>query len=277
MTDYSRTIFFISDSTAITAETMGQSLLSQFDGIEFEEVTLPFIDSYKKSLHAYQQINLDAEVKGVKPIVFSTLIDPDIRKLIKSSNCLFFDLIETFIGRLESELHTESSHTIGRYHGRADEGVYDQRMHAVNYALSTDDGTATKYYGQADVILIGVSRTGKTPTCVYMGLQFGINAANYPLTEEDFKRNAIELPHLLNPFRDKLYGLTINPKRLQMIRSERRPDSRYSSLQQCQMELSKADMLFTAENIPHLNVTSMSVEEIASTILLECNLHRHVL
>ncbi|MGD0277339.1 MAG: kinase/pyrophosphorylase, partial [Syntrophales bacterium] len=204
-------------------------------------------------------------------------IDPDIRQLIKSSNCLFFDLIEEFIGKLESELHRESSHTIGRYHGRTDEGVYDQRIHAVNYALSTDDGTATKNYDQADVVLLGVSRTGKTPTCVYMGLQFGINAANYPLTEDDFKQNAIELPHVLNLFRDKLYGLTINPKRLQMIRSERRPGSLYSSLQQCQMELSQAEMLYATENIPYLNVTSMSVEEIASTILLECNLHRHVL
>ena len=255
---------------------MGQSLLSQFDGIEFDQVTLPFIDSYKKAIRVYQQINRDTEQRGIKPIVFSTLIDTDIRQMIKNSHCIFFDLIETFIGRLESELHKESSHTIGHRHRLLNDGFYDLRMHAMNYALDTDDGISTKNYDQADIVLVGVSRTSKTPTCVYMGMQFGIHAANYPLTEENFQPNKA-FPQLLKPFRDKLYGLTINPERLHRIRSERLPNSRYSSLHQCQIELSQAEILFTEENIPFLNVTFMSVEEIASTIMLECNLHRHVL
>lgn len=276
MVEISRTIFFVSDSTAITAETMGQSLLSQFDGISFEQITFPFIDSYEKAIRVYQQINVDAEQKSLKPIVFSTLVDTHIRQMIKNSHCIFFDLIETFIGRLETELERESSHTIGRYHAMANNSVYDLRMHAVNYALDTDDGISIKNYDQADVILLGVSRTGKTPTCIYMGMQYGIHAANYPLTEDDFARDQV-FPEQLYPFRSKLYGLTINPERLHHIRSERLSHSRYSSLQQCRMELSQAEMMFKKEDIPFLNVTAMSIEEIASTILLECNLQRRVL
>jgi len=272
-----RTVFFISDGTAITAETLGQSLLTQFNHILFEQVTLPFIDTAAKAERAVNQINMEARQTGLPPLIFSTLINADIRSIIMKSQSKFFDLFEVFIDRLEQVLNVESSHTIGRYHSFVSNGIYDVRIDAVNYALGNDDGMSTKNYDKADIVVVGVSRTGKTPTCLYLGMQFGIYAANYPLTEEDLFGRYDELPNVLIPFRKKLYGLTINPERLHRIRSERRLQSRYASLQQCQVEIAAAESLFLSEHIPYINITTVSVEEIAATVLHECGLQRRVL
>ncbi len=272
-----RTVFFISDGTAITAETLGQSLLTQFNHVLFDQVTLPFIDTADKAERAVNQINLEARQTGLPPIVFSTLINADIRSIIQKSQCKFFDLFEVFIDRLEKELNIESSHTIGRYHSFVSNGIYDVRIDAVNYALGNDDGISTKNYDKADIIVVGVSRTGKTPTCLYLGMQFGIYAANYPLTEEDLFGRYDEIPNVLAPFRKKLYGLSIKPERLHRIRSERRPHSRYSSLSQCQAEVAAAESLFLSEHIPYINITTVSVEEIAATVLHDCGLQRRVI
>jgi len=272
-----RTVFFISDGTAITAETLGQSLLTQFNHVLFDQVTLPFIDTAAKAERAVNQIRLEASQTGLPPLIFSTLINADIRNIIMNSQSKFFDLFEVFIARLEKELNVESSHTIGRYHSFVSNGSYDVRIDAVNYALGNDDGISTKNYDKADIIVVGVSRTGKTPTCLYLGMQFGIYAANYPLTEEDLFGRYDELPNVLLPFRKKLYGLTIKPERLHRIRSERRPQSRYASLHQCQAEIAAAESLFLSEHIPYINITTVSVEEIAATVLHACGLQRRVL
>jgi hypothetical protein len=271
-----RTIFFISDRTAISAETLGQSLLTQFEQLQFYQVTLPFVDTLEKARFAVMQINNAEQQSGVKPIIFSSLISDDIRQMIMTGKGVVFDLFDTFMGRLEEELRTASSHTIGRYHGLVNDTAYNFRIDAVNYAMSNDDGASTKEYDKADIILIGVSRAGKTPTCLYMGLQFGIYAANYPLTEEDLFDRDGYLPAALAPFRRKLFGLTISPERLYHIRSRRRPDSRYSSFEQCRQEVALAETLFQYEDIPFINITTMSVEEIAATVLHECNLRRRV-
>jgi len=271
-----RTIFFISDRTAISAETLGQSLLTQFEKLQFYQVTLPFVDTLEKARFAVMQINNAEQQSGVKPIIFSSLISDDIRQMIMTGKGVVFDLFDTFMGRLEEELRTASSHTIGRYHGLVNDTAYNFRIDAVNYAMSNDDGASTKEYDKADIILIGVSRAGKTPTCLYMGLQFGIYAANYPLTEEDLFDRDGYLPAALAPFRRKLFGLTISPERLYHIRSRRRPDSRYSSFEQCRQEVALAETLFQYEDIPFINITTMSVEEIAATVLHECNLRRRV-
>ncbi len=271
-----RTVFFISDSTAITAETLGHSLLTQFDHIIYEQVTLPFIDTPEKAGNVVHQINLEAKRTGLPPLVFSTLINPEIRQTIMNSKGKCFDLFDTFIIKLEKELSVESSQVIGRYHSLVDSGSYDIRIDAVNYALGSDDGICTKSYDRADIILVGVSRAGKTPTCLYLGMQFGIYAANYPLTEEDLFGKSGELPHVLMPFHRKLYGLTINSDRLQKIRSQRRPSSRYSSLNQCQSEVNAAESIFLSEQIPFSNVTTMSVEEIAAKVLHDNKLERRL-
>jgi len=275
MPDTKRTVFFISDSTAITAETLGHSLLAQFEHVRFHQFTLPFVDSALKAKEAITIISEIAKITQNKPIVFSTLVNAEIRKIIKNSNCIFFDSIDTFLTPLEQELGMPSSHIVGSYHKLKD-NIYDVRMDAINYALAHDDGITMKDFDTADVILVGVSRSGKTPTCVYLALQFGIFAANYPLTEENFINKDRKSSASLTFFKKKLVGLTINPARLQKIRSERWPNSRYASLTQCQTEVGMAEAFFVAEEIPYINVTMMSVEEIAAHMLQFQKLQRRL-
>jgi regulator of PEP synthase PpsR (kinase-PPPase family) len=268
-----RTVFFISDRTGITAETLGHSLLTQFT-VDLEQVTLPFVDSPERAHLALQQIEEANLANGERSIVFSTVIDDDIRAILRTAKAMVFDFFETFIAPWENELKVESSHMVGRSHGLVDNTMYDVRIDAMNYALNHDDGVTTRLYGQADVILIGVSRTGKTPACIYLALQYGVYAANYPLTEDDLEVGG--LPKPLEPYRDKLYGLTIRPDRLEQIRNERRPNSRYASMRQCQYEIARAEALFAKTRIPFVNTTTMSIEEIATTIMHERKIRRRV-
>lgn len=265
-----RTAFFISDRTGLTAEILGRSLLSQFEGIEFKRITLPYLDSAAKARDAVALINRTAQADGLRPLLFSTLVLQEVRDVIAQSDALILDLFEMFIAPLEAELGSPSSHAAGRSHGVG--ASYTARMDAVNYALGHDDGGITRELPRADVILVGVSRCGKTPTALYLALQFGIYAANYPLVPEDFAASA--LPSALNPLRNKLYGLTIRPDRLQQIRAERSPGSRYASLENCQFEVRQAESLMRQAGISCLDVTSMSVEEIATTILHQTGLKR---
>jgi len=268
-----RTVFFVSDQTGVTAETMGHSLLTQFDGQEFRPVTLPFVSSVDKAEEAVRKINRAGEEEGLRPIVFSTLVQDDLRDIVMKSNGLFLDFFAAFVGPLERELKTPSTHLAGRAHGMADLATYTARINATNFALANDDGNGADYE-HADVILTGVSRVGKTPTCLYMALQYGIFAANYPLTDDDLEANA--LPARLTPHRNKLYALTIRPERLQQIRHERRPDSRYASRQQVQYELRTAEALFGRYAIPVLDTTECSIEEIASRILNNTGIERRL-
>jgi regulator of PEP synthase PpsR (kinase-PPPase family) len=268
-----RTAFFVSDRTGITAEMLGHSLLTQFDQVSFDEITLPFVDSLAKAEDAVRQIDQTAGNDGARPLVFSTLVDQTIRTAIQRANAFYIDCFQVFIQPMETELGVQSSHTVGRSHS-ARSNEYFSRIEAVNYALAHDDGQTTKELPNADVILVGVSRCGKTPTCLYMALQFGIRAANYPLIPEDFESN--ELPAPIRNLRNKLFGLTIRPDRLQRIRSERRPGSLYASLENCEYELRAAGQLMRQEGIPILDTTTRSIEELATTILQQANLQRHV-
>ena len=269
-----RTVFFVSDQTGVTAETMGHSLLTQFDALEFRAVTLPFIASLDKAEEARRRIDAAAEAEGVRPIVFSTLVKDDVREVVKRSNGLFLDFFDAFLGPLEAELQVKSSHATGRAHGMADLAAYTARINATNFALANDDGVHTRDYDRADVILVGVSRSGKTPTCLYMALQYGVYAANYPLTEDELESGA--LPGSLVPHKRKLYGLTIRPDRLQQIRTERRPESRYASAQQVAYEVRTAEALFERLGIPCIDTTDCSVEEIGSRILHKTGIERRL-
>jgi regulator of PEP synthase PpsR (kinase-PPPase family) len=269
-----RTVFFVSDQTGVTAETMGHSLLTQFDGQAFRQVTLPFISTVEKALEAVQKINATARNEGVRPVIFSTLVQEDLREVIKRAEGLFLDFFDAFLGPLEIELKLKSSRAQGKAHGMQDIGAYTLRINATNFALANDDGAVTRDYEQADLILVGVSRSGKTPTCLYMALQYGIFAANYPLADEDFE--AGRLPAMLMRHQRKLYGLTIAPERLQQIRHERKPNSRYSSPAQVDYELRAAEALFKRHGIPYINTTETSIEEIASRILDKTGLERRL-
>jgi regulator of PEP synthase PpsR (kinase-PPPase family) len=272
--DEARTAFFLSDRTGITAEMLGHSLLTQFETVRFHEVTLPFIDSVEKARDAVVQINERAAADGVRPLVISTLVNTEIAKIVSRANALFLDCFEIFISPLEKELGVPASHTVGRSHSANDFVNYHHRIEAVNYALSHDDGVSTRDLGEADIILVGVSRCGKTPTCLYLAMQYGVRAANYPLVPEDFSTQ--QLPAQLRQRRERLYGLTIRPERLQRIRNERRPGSTYATLANCEFEIREAEALMRHEGIPFLDATSKSVEELATTILLEAKLVRRI-
>src|SRR5580658_2919490 len=246
--------------------------MTQFEGVEFRAVTLPFVSSVDKAHEAVRRINGAGE-DGLRPIVFSTLVQDELRDIVMQADGLFLDFFAAFVGPLERELAVRSTHRAGRAHGIADLAAYTTRINATNFALANDDGTGGDY-SHADVILVGVSRVGKTPTCVYMALQYGVFAANYPLTEDDLE--AGKLPAKLDPFRAKLYGLTIRPERLQQIRNERRPDSRYASRQQVQYELRAAEAMFTRLGVPSLDTTECSIEEIASRILNTSGIERRL-
>lgn len=269
-----RSVFFLSDRTGITAEAMGRSLLTQFEDVDFVLRTIPFIDTTEKAQEAVERINKTADAEGKRPLLFGTLIEPNVREIIAHSRGLLLDPFDSFIAPLERELGVHSTHTIGRSHAMGDYATYKHRIDAVNYALSHDDGSTTRHYGSADVILVGVSRSGKTPTCLYLALHFGLLAANYPLTDDDFADQT--LPKVLQPYREKLFGLTIDAARLQQIRTERRPDSKYAELKQCQREVQAAEAMYRRERIPFLDASSMSIEEIGSTLLHRTGLERRL-
>lgn len=269
-----RTAFFISDGTGITAEALGHSLLTQFEHLSCEKITIPYVDTVSKAENVVARINEIARVDGNRPLIFATLVNSEIRSIIAKSDGFLIDFFKTFLDQLEAELSSQSSHNIGRMHGLVNYDAYMTRINAVNYSLSHDDGLSPKNYDQADLILVGVSRCGKTPTCLYLALQFGIYAANYPLTEEDLAKT--NLPVSLVEHRQRLFGLTIEPDRLHSIREERRPNSRYASLAQCKLEVQKAEYLLQQEKIPFLSTTTRSIEEIATSVLATTGVKRRV-
>ncbi|HMI35994.1 MAG TPA: pyruvate, water dikinase regulatory protein [Steroidobacteraceae bacterium] len=269
-----RTVFFVSDQTGVTAETLGHSLLTQFDGAQYQSVSLPFVATVAQAAEVVQRIDEAARESALRPIVFATLVDDQVRAVLRQANALCLDFFAAFLGPLEAELAMPSAHASGRAHGMSNLASYSARINATNFALANDDGAGARDYASADVVLVGVSRSGKTPTCLYLALQYGVLAANYPLTDEDLESD--ELPAALAPHRPKLFGLTIRPDRLQQIRQERRPNSRYASLQQVQSELRGALTLFGRAAIPHLDTTECSIEEIASRIMDGQHLERRV-
>ena len=268
-----RTVFFISDGTGITAEMLGHSLLTQFEGVQFNQVTLPFVDSVARAEECLDQIEREAVREHGQPIVFSTLVNVELREVIRRANALVFDFFEAFIDPLEAGLGVPSTHTIGRTHSAADKPSYHRRMEAVNFSMAHDDGASHVDLATADVILVGVSRSGKTPTCLYLALQFGVRAANCPLIPEDFARGT--LPEALRGHKSKIYGLTINPERLHEIRQQRRPDSRYAALSNCREEVENAERMMRREGIRWIDSSVKSIEEIATTILREFRIERH--
>ena len=269
-----RKIFFLSDQTGVTAETLGHSLLTQFSGQNLRQMTLPFIDSIDKAREAVQTIDAETTDGGPKPIVFSSLVQPELRAIVKQSKGLYLDIFDAFLEPLAEELGETPSYAAGKAHGMSDIEAYMKRIEATNFALANDDGGISRNYEVADVILVGVSRSGKTPTCLYLALQYGIYAANFPLTEEELE--SCTLPDFLLEHKHKLFGLTIDPERLRDIRKERRPMGRYSSAQQVRFELREADKIFRRYGIPSVNTTSFSIEEISSRILDSTGVERRV-
>jgi len=267
-----RSIFFLSDRTGITAETLGTTLLTQFDEDSFKQSTLPFINSSEKARSALEYIEHTGKTSGLQPIIFSTTVSDEVRQILRGGEVLFLDLFDMFLPSLEGALDTKSTHREGRAHGIADEDIYESRIDAMNFALTHDDGVGEDGYDDAQVILIAPSRCGKTPVCVYMAMQHGVYVANYPLTEDELE--SARLPRALAPYRDKLYGLWIDPSRLHQIRSERRRGSRYAALPQVSYELRQAEQLYKRQGLPYAETTNKSIEEIATMVMQDKNLRR---
>ena len=261
-----RTVFFVSDGTGITAETFGNSILNQFPG-KARHIRRPFIDTIEKAEVVLREINDRAAHEGVRPIVFITLVRDEIRDIVTGEQCkgLVLDMFRTFVEPLELEFGVKSNHRIGRFSDASASQEYNERIEAINFSLAHDDGQSARNLDIADVILLGVSRSGKTPTSLYLAMQHGIKAANYPLIPEDFDRGRLPTP--LAPYKRKCFGLTIDPGRLAQIRNERRPDSKYAALANCRYEVSEAESMMRREGISWLSSTHKSIEEIATTIL----------
>ncbi|MBK8285056.1 MAG: kinase/pyrophosphorylase [Ahniella sp.] len=268
-----RRVFYISDGTGITAETIGHSVLTQFGGVEFETTRLPFVDSMDKAREAAERVRKEGEESGLRPIVVNTVIDPEMSLLISDSGALMLDVFAPFIAPLELELGTKRQPRVGQAHGLVNFQEYESRINATNYALSHDDGIDPNF-NDSEVILVGVSRSGKTPTCLYLALQFGIRAGNYPLTPDDLEQG--ELPQKLLAHRQRLFALTIDPIRLRQVREIRKPGSRYATLDQCRYEVAEAEKLFKRERLPVLSTTHTSIEEIASKVLQALGIQRHL-
>ena len=273
MATRTRTVFFLSDHTGISVETLANALLAPFPQIDFLRHSLPFIDTIAKAEEARELIRSNHELTGLAPIVFSTLTDPVIRAITRQTDALCFDFLETFTAPLEKFLAVKAVHEDIKVHGLGQVNHYDDRIDAINFTLAHDDGVDARRLKDADIIMIGVSRAAKTPTCVYLAVQYGIRAANFPITEDDLELK--RLPDSLKGLTSKLFALTIDPIRIQQIRQERRPDSRYSSLAQCQFEVRQAEKLYKNLNIPFLETTHLSIEELSAKIIQMTGISRH--
>ncbi len=264
MSTQTRIVFLVSDGTGITAENFSQSILAQFEAT-FKHIRVPFVDSPEKAHDAVSSINQAAAKYEVQPIVFTTLVNPELNAVVGKANGLILDMFQTFVAPLEQALGIKSTHAMNRLHHNADTEAYKNRIEAINYSLAHDDGQSNKNLAEADVILVGISRVGKTPTSLYLAMQYGLKAANYPLIPEDFERG--QLPKDLLPYRNKIYGLVIDAERLSEIRNERRPGSNYAKLENCRYEINEATAMMKKESIPWVATTSKSIEEIATTVL----------
>jgi regulator of PEP synthase PpsR (kinase-PPPase family) len=261
-----RSVFFISDGTGITAETFGNSIMAQFS-VKPRHVRRPFVDSEEKAHAVLDEINQVAEREACRPIVFITLVNDAVRSVFTSPDCkgLTLDMFSTFVEPLEQEFGIKSNHRIGRFSDAAESSEYHDRIEAINFSLTHDDGQSSRNLDVADVILIGVSRCGKTPTSLYLAMQHGVKAANYPLVPEDFERGKI--PSAIAEHLPKCFGLTIDPQRLAQIRNERRAGSVYASIDNCHHEVREAEAMMRRYGIAWLSSTHKSIEEIATTIL----------
>ena len=264
-------VFFVSNGTAITAETLGSSLLAQFPQYRFSSRTIPFVDSLQKVEKVIEEIESSVGAAEQLPLVICTMDTDELTEAIHRANAIIIDPFSVFVPELENKLHAEHLQP-AESHRTRDRMLYDSRINAIEFSLIHDDGSKISNYHQADVIIIGVSRSGKTPASLYLALQFGIKAANYPITEEDMENP--QLPEPIRDYRDKLYGLTTDPNLLASIRQTRRPDSRYASMAQCRQELKAVEEMFLRHRIQNINTASMSVEEIAARIIKDTGMSR---
>ncbi len=257
-------VFFLSDSTGISAETMGNALLIQFPQLLFRRQLIPFITTPEEALRVVAL--LDAAAEGpVRPIAFTTAATDEIRRVLHTTKCPMIDFFELHMTRVESILGVEGARVAAQLHGVGDVKRYNARMAAIEYAIEHDDGQSVRAMDLADIVLIAPSRCGKTPTTMYLALQHGLFVANYPLVDEDLE--STDLPRPISHLRERCIGMLATPARLSEVRQQRRPNSRYASLEQCTWELRRAQGMYAANRLPVINSTTKSVEEMSTVIV----------
>ena len=257
-TTTTKDVYYVSGSTAILAEDMGKALLAQFHGIRFREEKIPFIhtpDDAKKALaHILRQSD------GTQPLLFCTIMDQATRDVFNCPQVQFFDIFLNTLEALEKALESKALREPG-YSRHFTISKMDKRVDAIHFSLEHDDGTRTAEYDEAEIILIGVSRSGKTPVSIYLATHMELKAANFPLTSDHLEH--YELPKDIVRNRKRVVGLTSSPQYLHNIREKRYAGSSYASLANCTRELQQAKQLFMRHNIKILNVEGRSIEEIA--------------
>ncbi|EPQ8525271.1 posphoenolpyruvate synthetase regulatory kinase/phosphorylase PpsR [Vibrio vulnificus] len=270
----SRDVFYVSDGTAITCETLGHVVLGQFPFVANEK-TFPFVESEEKLTELIKHIEISFQTNGIKPLVFFSLVLPDLKARLMESPAYCYDVLESIVQRVKDDIQMEPTPKLQRSRSVGkDTDTYFDRIAAIEYTLAHDDGISLKGFELADIILLGVSRSGKTPTSLYMAMQFGLRVVNYPYIDDDIK--GLKLLPEFEIHRHKLFGLTIDPKRLTEIRENRLAGSDYASTEQCQHELANVEALFRREAIPYINTTSLSVEEISTRVLEKTGLKRRL-
>lgn len=270
----SRDVFYVSDGTAITCETLGHVVLGQFSFVPNEK-TFPFVETDDKLSDLIKQIEYSFQRNGVRPLVFFSIVIPEFRTRLLNAPAHCYDVLESIVQRVKDDIQMEPTPKLQRSRSVGkDSNTYFDRIAAIEYTLAHDDGISTKGLDQADVILLGVSRSGKTPTSLYMAMQFGLRVVNYPFIADDIR--ALKLLPEFEIHRHKLFGLTIDPERLTEIRENRLSGSDYASTEQCQTELATVEALFRREAIPYINTSSLSVEEISTRILEKAGLKRRL-
>ena len=269
-----RDVFYISDGTAITSETLGHAVLGQFS-LQIQQTTLPFVESTERAEQVKNLIDQSNKKYGIQPLVFYSIVVPEIKQIIDQANALFYDVLKVLVEPLERDLAIKAEPKLQRSRSiNKDSSSYHDRIAAIEYTLAHDDGVSLNHLEQADIILLGVSRCGKTPTSLYLAMQFGLRAVNYPFIADDM--SALKLPKAIEPYRFKTFGLTIDIERLVAIRNERLADSDYASSAQCLNELQQVEAMFRREAIPYLNTSSLSVEEISTRLLSMSGLKRNM-
>jgi len=252
----SKDVYYISGSTALLAEDMGQALLCQFQEISFHEEKIPFIKTKEDAEKALEHIR--EQSGGRRPLIFCTIMDQQIRRILDSPEVEFFDVFGSILDRLETCLETKALRVPG-YSRTIDDMTLAKRVEAIHFSIEHDDGTRTREYDEAEVILVGVSRSGKTPVSVYLATHMGIKSANFPLTAEHL--DSYELPHEIIRNRKKVVGLTTSPQLLHKIREQRYSGSNYAKVSTCASELSQAKQIYMKYNIPVVETDGKSIEE----------------
>jgi [pyruvate, water dikinase]-phosphate phosphotransferase / [pyruvate, water dikinase] kinase len=264
-----RDVYYLSGSTGILAKDLGKALLCQFPDVPFREELIPFIQTEKEAEKAIERIR--SRSTGQVPMVISTLLGRKLNGILNHPDVEFLNIFDQFLRKIEDILEEKAVWKAGASR-HPSERTMIKRVEAIHYCIDHDDGSGTKDYDEAEVILLGVSRSGKTPVSVYLATQMGIKTANYPLVLDDSP--SFRLPPYITRNKKRLIGLSITPQLLHQYREQRYANSSYASLSTCRSEINEVNTLYLNHDIPIVTSDGKSIEEIAIHVTQLLNLKK---